>query len=244
MENIKNRVQTTLFMIESLDGKITTGDSDILDIDSDFSRICGIKEGLHQYYEIEQTTDLYSLNTGRVMAKRCKQLNVNKRKDIPKKMTVSFIIIDNKHLAKNGVEYLLKKSKKLFIITSNKNHPAFKINNTKNLEIIFYPNEIDFKNLFIKLKRDCKIKKLTIQSGGTLNSVLLRNKLIDCVSVVIAPCLIGGKNTSTLIDGKSLHFLKELKHIKALKLKKCKVLEDSYVHLVYDVINSKNKIIK
>ena len=29
------------------------------------SGIPGLKEGLHQYYEIEQTTDLWSFNTGR-----------------------------------------------------------------------------------------------------------------------------------------------------------------------------------
>lgn len=60
---------TTLFMLTSVDGKISTGSTDKLDVDKDFPKIGGIKEGLKQYYEIEQTTDLYSLNSGRVMAK-------------------------------------------------------------------------------------------------------------------------------------------------------------------------------
>ena len=60
---------TTLFMLESLDGKISSGNDDSLDVDKDWCKIRGVKEGLHQYYEIEQTTDLFSLNTGRVMAK-------------------------------------------------------------------------------------------------------------------------------------------------------------------------------
>lgn len=64
-----NRSITTLFMLESLDGKISSGSSDKLDADSDWCKIDGVKEGLHQYYEIEATTDYYSLNTGRVMAK-------------------------------------------------------------------------------------------------------------------------------------------------------------------------------
>ena len=67
---------TTLFMLESLDGKITSGNSDALDVDQDWCNIPGVKEGLHQYYEIESTTDYFSLNTGRVMAK----IGVNDRK--------------------------------------------------------------------------------------------------------------------------------------------------------------------
>ena len=61
-----DRPITTLFMLMSLDGKISPGASDDLDVDKDFPKIDGLKEGLPQYYEIEQTTDLWSFNTGRV----------------------------------------------------------------------------------------------------------------------------------------------------------------------------------
>ena len=57
---------TTLFMLMSVDGKISTGASDALDFDQDLPQSPGVCEGLHQYYEIEQTTDLWSLNSGRV----------------------------------------------------------------------------------------------------------------------------------------------------------------------------------
>ena len=52
-----DRPITTLFMLMSVDGKISTGATDDLDIDKDFPKIAGVREGLHQYYEIEQTTD-------------------------------------------------------------------------------------------------------------------------------------------------------------------------------------------
>ena len=61
-----NRPITTLYMLISVDGKISTGATDEMDVDRDFPLIPGLKEGLHQYYEIEQTTDLWSFNTGRV----------------------------------------------------------------------------------------------------------------------------------------------------------------------------------
>ena len=43
-----NRPEATLFLIQSLDGKITLGDNDNLDVDKDFPKIKGVKEGLHQ----------------------------------------------------------------------------------------------------------------------------------------------------------------------------------------------------
>ena len=67
-------------MLMSVDGKICTGSTDELDVDRDFPKISGVKEGLHQYYEIEQTTDLWSFNTGRVQAK----MGVNE-KEMPAK---------------------------------------------------------------------------------------------------------------------------------------------------------------
>ena len=48
-----NRPVTTLFMLMSLDGKISTGAGDGLDFDRDLPRVPGVAEGLRQYYELE-----------------------------------------------------------------------------------------------------------------------------------------------------------------------------------------------
>lgn len=222
---------TTLFMLESLDGKINSGDNDTLDVDRDWKQIDGVKEGLHQYYEIEQTTDLYSLNTGRVMAK----IGANEREEPKEKIPCSFIIIDNKpHLNRNGVNYLSKLTKELFIVTTNKNHPAYEINNN-NIKILYY-EELNLNQLLEDLYNKYNVDRLTIQSGGTLNELFLRENLIDYVNIVIAPILVGGKDTSTLIDGKSIKSPKELNKLKALKLIECNQLEDSYIQLKYEVI--------
>jgi len=228
-----NLPRTTLFMIMSLDGKISSGDTDDLDVDRDWKKIKGVKEGLHQYYDLEKRTDIVSLNTGRVMAK----IGVNKRKKAPKKMPVSFVIIDSKpHLTKVGVEYLSKWLKHLYLVTTNNNHPAVKLSkNLNNITVIKY-KKIDFTNLFQKLKREFGINRMTIQSGGTLNTTLVRQGLIDRVSIVIAPILVGGKTTSTLMDGKALHKVSELKKLKALKLIKVNRLKNSYLHLIYKVL--------
>lgn len=130
-----DRTITTLFMLMSVDGKISTGASDNLDVDKDFPKIAGVKEGLHQYYEIEQTTDLWSLNSGRVQAK----IGVN-TKEMPNKTPVSFVIIDNKHLTKHGIRYFCALSKQFVLVTSNEKHPAFEMEED-NLHII-YQNEL------------------------------------------------------------------------------------------------------
>ncbi len=221
-------------MIESVDGKISTGDVDELDVDKDFKRIVGVKEGLHQYYDLEKQTDPYSLNTGRVMQK----IGVNERTTEPTKMGCSFIIIDNKpHLNEKGVEYLAKWVKTLFLVTTNKNHPAYKVKeNYSNIVILDYDDEVDLAGLLEKLKTEHGVERITIQSGGTLNAEWIRKGLIDRLSVVVAPLLIGGKSTSTLVDGESLHTQEDLLKIKTLKLIKCDVLENSYLHVSYEVI--------
>ena len=230
---MNNRPINTLFMLMSLDGKISSGDNDELDADKDWCKIEGVKEGLHQYYEIEKTTDWYSLNTGRVMEK----IGVNDRTEKPNKVEVRFVILDRKpHLNEKGIEYLCNWTEKTFIVTDNKKHPAYKLlDKFNNLEILYY-DKIDLVKLMEDLKNNYGVEKITIQSGGTLNGEFLRNNLIDYVHIVIAPLLVGGVDTSTLIDGKAITQVEELNKLKALKLIECNVLKDSYIQLKYKVI--------
>ena len=225
-----DRPITTLFMLMSVDGKISTGATDDLDVDKDFPKIKGVNEGLHQYYEIEQTTDLWSFNSGRVQEK----MGVNKKK-IPRKTPVSFVVIDNKHLNENGIRYFCALSKEFVLITTNTRHPAFNVED-ENLHII-YQNELSLKDALIKLKSEYGCERITIQTGGTLNNLFLREKLFDYVDIIIAPVLIGGKDTSTLIDGKYLTEECELSKLGVVKLQECVVLENSYLRLRYEVIH-------
>lgn len=224
-----DRPITTLFMLMSVDGKISTGATDDLDVDKDFPQITGVSEGLHQYYEIEQTTDLWTFNSGRVQAK----IGVNTKK-MPNRTPVSFVVIDNNHLNENGIRYFCALSKMFVLITSNAKHPAFNIKEG-NFHII-YQKELSLKDALIKLKSEYGCERITIQTGGTLNGLFLREKLFDYVDIVVAPVLIGGKDTSTLVDGQSLFSQEELSKLGVLKLQECVVLENSYLRLRYEVI--------
>ena len=224
-----NRPISTLYMLISVDGKISTGATDEMDVDRDFPLIPGLKEGLHQYYEIEQTTDLWSFNTGRVQAK----MGAN-TKEMPARTPVSFVLLDNHHLTEHGVRYFCARSDQFVLITSNREHPAFGVDES-NLHIIFQ-EQLSLADALTILKERFGCERLTIQSGGTLNSLFLREKLFDYVDVVVAPVLIGGKNTATLIDGNSLMTKDELSQLGVLRLIEASTLEDSYLRLRYQVI--------
>lgn len=124
--------------------------------------------------------------------------------------------------------------KKFVLVTTNPDHPAFQLDQD-NLHIIFQ-KELSLKDVLVKLKSEHGCERITIQTGGTLNGMFLREKLFDYLDIVVAPILIGGKDTSTLIDGKSLLSDSELSKLGVLKLKECTVLEDSYIRLRYQVV--------
>ena len=227
---MKDRPVTTLFMLMSVDGKISPGASDSLDVDKDFPSIEGLREGLDQYYDIEQTTDLWSFNTGRVQEK----MGANE-KPFPDKTPVSFAILDNTHLNEHGVRYFCARSREFVLITTNRDHPAFGIREP-NLHIIFQ-EETDLEDALHELKERYGCERLTVQSGGTVNGLFLRNKLFDHVDLVVAPVLIGGRDTSTLIDGTSIVTESELNALGVLRLEDCSVLKGSYLRLRYKVIS-------
>ena len=223
-----DRPVTTLFMLMSVDGKISTGASDALDADKDLPTIDGVREGLHQYYEIERTTDLWSFNTGRVQEK----MGVND-KALPEKGPVSFAVLDNSHLTLNGVRYFCALSERFVLITSNRSHPAFGVSES-NMGIIFQ-ERTDLGGALCRLKNDFGCERLTVQSGGTVNGLFLREKLFDYIDIVVAPVLVGGRDTSTLIDGRSIMSPGELSGLGVLRLIDCSVLQDSYIRLRYKV---------
>jgi len=178
-----------------------------LDFDQDFPNIDGLRQGLQQYYDIEQMTDLWSLNSGRVQVK----MGVNK-KDMPAKTPVSFVLIDDYHLTEHGVRYFCD-----------------------NLHII-YQSELELHALLKQLREKFGCERITVQTGGTLNGLFLHEKLFAYVDIVVAPVLVGGRDTSTLIDGGSLTTAGELSQLGVLKLEDIQQLEGSYIRLRYKVI--------
>lgn len=230
MNEKKKRPVTTLFLLTSVDGKISTGAVDARDVDIDFPKIPGVREGLHQYYEIERTTDLWSLNSGRVQAK----IGVNTAPLPEKRSAVSFVVLDNRHLTAHGVRYFAALSKEFVLVTSNPEHPVFSVR-AENVHVLRY-EQLCAVRMLEDLYERFGCERLTVQTGGTLNALFLREKVLDYVDLVVAPVLVGGRDTASVIDGASLQSAEELKKLGVLRLESAQPLEDSYLRLRYRVI--------
>lgn len=223
------RPTTQLFMLQSLDGKISTGATDEFDVDKDFPQLPATKEGLSRYYELEKETDIWSLGSGRTMAK----CGVNSR-PIPKSPFCNFVIIDNKHLDENGLKYFSAASPDKFVlVTTNPSHIAFKAG-LMNLHIILQ-KELNLPELMEKLY-ELGCKNLTCQVGSTLNGVLFHHHLIDRINLVIAPIIIGGNNTPSLVGGSGLTSHGDISKLNGLRLVKVENLGNGYIHVLYDVM--------
>jgi len=138
-------------------------------------------------------------------------------------------------MTEHGVQYFCARSKEFVLITTNKTHPAFNIK-ANNLHIIYQEN-LSLEDALIELKKNHGCERITIQSGGTVNGMFLREKIFDYVDIVVAPVLIGGKETSTLVDGAALTKENELDKLGVLSLIGCDVLENSYIRLRYKVVS-------
>lgn len=222
-----DRPITTLFMLMSLDGKISTGDIDKFDFDKDIPQLPVVHKGLHQYYDLEKEQDPWTFITGRVLSK----VGWNRKVVSDSILEVSFVIYDNQWITESGVLNLCNSTKKVVIVTSEKNHPAHSVDK-ENLTVLRCGTE-NISELFSYLKRSMGVQKITIQSGGRMNGVLFRKKLIDKINLVVAPIVVGGSSVSSLVDGASIE---ELNDLTELKLIDTTVLNDGYLQLKYDVV--------
>lgn len=91
-----------------------------------------------------------------------------------------------------------------------------------------------------RLKADHGCEQLTVQSGGMLNAALVRDGLVDFVDVVVAPLVVGGRDTPTLVDGPSLASVGELSKLCPLELLGCEAMQESYARLRYKAARSRS----
>ena len=98
-----------------------------------------------------------------------------------------------------------------------------------------FPGIIANDNITLQLKKG-EIHAICGENGaGKSTTIKMMSGILTPTSGEI---LIGGKDTSTLIDGKSILSEEELSLFGVLKLQDCCILEDSYIRLRYKVIRS------
>ena len=218
---IGGRPNTTLFMLVSADGKISTGPNDDSDFDKDLPSIVN-PLGLQQYYDLEKETDLWTLCTGRTLEKVYRLQPEYKGPQLP----VTCVVVDSEHLTTECYQTLCCKFERVIIATYNQRYYSW----TPAPQVLMY-NARDMKHLFLQLHR-IGCRHLTLQAGGTLNTELIRAGLIDYISLVVAPCIVGGRETPSVFGGMNP---KSLRDICTLSVASVKLLEHDFVLLSYKV---------
>ena len=91
-------------------------------------------------------------------------------------------------------------------------------------------DHVDYRRAFELLNERYGCKVLRTDSGGILTNVLLQQGLVDEISLVVSPCLIG-KSIPHVFRSLSLENRVDLEWLSS------DALEGGYVHLMYRVIN-------
>ena len=89
-------------------------------------------------------------------------------------------------------------------------------------------DHVDYRRAFELLNERYSCKILRTDSGGMLTNVLLQQGLVDEISLVVSPCLVGQSSPHAF---RSLTLENRLD----LALLRCEVLEGDLVHLLYRV---------
>jgi 2,5-diamino-6-(ribosylamino)-4(3H)-pyrimidinone 5'-phosphate reductase len=99
--------------------------------------------------------------------------------------------------------------------------------------IVAGDERVDLRVALEELRARYQVKVLRVDSGGVLNGVLLRAGLVDEVSVVISPELVGGTTTNSMFIAPDLSSASGVIPLKLLHVSNVK---EDFVWLRYEVV--------
>jgi 2,5-diamino-6-(ribosylamino)-4(3H)-pyrimidinone 5'-phosphate reductase len=94
-------------------------------------------------------------------------------------------------------------------------------------------DHVDLREALEKLYAIFDIKVIRVDSGGTLNGILLRQGLVKEISVLIEPYLVGGLTAKSIFRAQDL---KTPEGVIKLKLTHFEKLQDNIIWLKYEVL--------
>ncbi len=227
-----NLPYVTSFMLASVDGKISMANGLVPDFDRHIPMLPYASHGLHQYYEIESTTDAFSIISSSI----CDKLRDEFAGYTGTKIDCTCVVID-----RNGVvasDVMLGLSRKFVrVIRYSRVYVGSKCSSMDGVINRYY---VDLESILEDLHDNFGAERVTLQTGSTLNSEFMSLGLIDELDYVVAPIVCGGVCTPSLFGGDpfSLCTMGSVTGAKELCLKDVAVLEDSYIRLRYLVIKS------
>jgi len=99
--------------------------------------------------------------------------------------------------------------------------------------IVVGDERVDLRAALEELNVRYGVESVLLDSGGTLNGVLLRAGLVDEVSLLVAPCLVGGTTSRSFFRAPDLS---SAEGVIPLKLAHVEQMGDGVVWLRYDVV--------
>ncbi len=197
------RPTTTLILPISADGKLVSRDAILTDPDPSWRNKPGVIGYLQQFFEFD-SLDSYTLTTGEVMALS----GVNTKVASPEPSDLRLVVLDFNHvITPSGLKYLRSSVKDLIVFTE-KLKP----------------------DLILKQLSSHKITKLTIHSTP-MNALWLQQNLIDYVTLIIYPLIVGESGTPVASLG--------LKDPQTLTLLETHTFDTNYISLRYAINNTK-----
>ncbi|MEL6554525.1 MAG: dihydrofolate reductase family protein [Cyanobacteria bacterium J06621_11] len=93
--------------------------------------------------------------------------------------------------------------------------------------------QVDFCSALAALSERYGIKKVQVDSGGTLNGVLLQQELVDEINLLIYPYLVGGTTTRSIFRSPDLI---DSASVIQLKLVHTEQIREDILWLQYEVV--------
>jgi len=146
----------------------------------------------------------------------------------------SWTIVDSQGLLKDLLHVLRRSEycKEVIILVSKKTPKSYiKYLKDRHYDIIVAGEDrVDIKQALEVLYERYYTRTVLTDTGGTLTSILLENGLVDRISLLISPLLVGGK------PDQLFERLKPSETAINLRLLKMEIFDENYVLLLYRVL--------
>lgn len=204
-----NRPYVILNAAMSLDGKISTfsGDTEFSD-EIDWKRV----------HKLRADVDGILVGIGTII-KDDPKLRVKFYKGNPNR-----IVVDSKlkiPLESKVVTFEIDKYHTIIGTTEQAPNEKVEVLEKSGVEIIICgPGPQVNLVYFMEKLRNKGIRSILLEGGGTLNFSMFEQNLVDEIRISIAPVIVGGKTSTSLVDGGGFNKIKEAINLKLIKMEK------------------------
>ncbi len=125
---------------------------------------------------------------------------------------------------------------KKFVVLCTESTPPnyFEYLKERHIEWVIAGTEnVDFNEALEELNNRYGSRVIRVEGGGTLNGLLLRASLVNEISLLVHPCLVGGISQQSFFKAKDLASEKGVIPLKLVHFQK---LQDDIMWLIYEIV--------